>query len=299
MDEAQHPTTYLTELDPDLYLALHTGSQGDVAFYRGLVERWKEEWGTPPVVLELGCGGGRILTSLVEAGGLVTGVDLHEGLLSRCAEQVMEMKLEDVERVTLRRSDFTRLKERTFPEAPQGFDLIFLPYNGLYCVLDKEAQISLIRDVLTLLSPHGQFWLDGYALPDPDEYLYDSEEEFSPLTVLELEGKGHARIIGVEEQDSFDLSAQRCDIAYRYLAPPEEMEREPLHGHIEVIRHRFIYPWDLPEMATQARAHTLTVRGGFSDPPLSIDSLRSLAWGEELDVWVASLSNEPSQHAVH
>lgn len=278
-------------LDPEVYLALHQGVEGDIAFYTGLVSAWINERGTAPRVLELGCGGGRLLKPLAEAGALMTGVDLHQGLLDRCRRTLERSSGAELSKsVSLHALDFKSLASASFPEASGGFDLIILPYNGLYCLPDRRSQCRLIRAVLGQLSGAGSFWLDGYALPDPSEYEYESAEDFSPLTVLELTTEGgEERLLGVEEKDSFDLRAQVCEIEYRYCATPENEDHEPLHGRIERLTHRFVYPWQLHDLCVDAGARLQGLRAGFEGGDLDLSALKAIEWGIDIEHWVAQI----------
>ena len=159
-------------LDPLVYQALHTGTLGDIAFYCDLVREWikDHERRDPlnkhrPWVLELGCGSGRLAIPLAEAGAKIIGVDDHEGLLKRaqiqlthrCAELSEDEALTLSNRIDLRRQDFTELSHQSFPHITRGFDLILLPYNGLYCMLDEDTVIVQATQInlISLLEQKG------------------------------------------------------------------------------------------------------------------------------------------------
>lgn len=319
-------------LDPLVYRALHTGTLGDLAFYRDVVLRGLGESQREArlSVLELGCGAGRLALPLWALGADVVGVDLHEGLLELArAERARQLKaserdsegyseahpadvnIDDRGDLTLSLRDFTALSLEDLPGAPsRGFDLILLPYNGLYCLPDEESQRRCLQGLVPLLAPGGSVWVDGYALPDPDEYAYESEEDFSPLTVIELpyghvadQDKSEARALGVEERDIFDLERQRLEIHYRYLAEPERAAVEPLHQRCEVIEHRYLYPWQLPTLGASAGLKLEALYADFGaeldrdlgvelEVDLSESALRALPWGVELEHWVARYSRD-------
>lgn len=310
----------MVDLDPLVYQALHTGTLGDIAFYCDLVHRWITDRHPNPAlsdsrpwVLELGCGAGRIALPLLEAGARVIGVDHHEGLLKltqvelerRCAERSESEASELSGRLELICRDFTTLTPDLFPQVPQGFDLILLPYNGLYCLLTEAEQIKLIKSACQLLAPHGSLWIDGYALPDPQEYVYESEEDYTPLTVIELSARGSSnahvynteddmeRALGVEELDRFTLSEQRLDIHYRYRAAEDDQAHEPLHGEVEVIQHRYLYPWQLQDLCERAQGVLIGVYADFDEEVQLSEELRDDPWGIEFEHWVAQVKAHP------
>jgi SAM-dependent methyltransferase len=294
-------------LDPLVYQALHTGTLGDIAFYCDLVHQWMQKYkrNNPlnerrPWVLELGCGSGRLAIPLAEAGAKIIGIDDHEGLLKRaqiqlthrCAELSEDEAVTLSSRIDLRCQDFTELSHQLFPHITRGFDLILLPYNGLYCLLDEDTQIELIKTACQLLAPEGSMWIDGYALPDPEEYTYESEEDYAPLTVIEVppaqgDHDSNLRELGVEELDRFNLAEQRLDICYRYRAAPESQHQEPLHGQREVIQHRYLYPWQLQDLCTRAQSQLVALYADFDEEIEVSSDLRDLPWGIELEHWVA------------
>jgi len=183
-------------LDPLLYVALHSGSLGDVAFYLseclgperlqlrvdeegGLVSAAPEGSASPEVsVLELGCGAGRITLPLLEGGARVVGVDTHQGLLSLLELTAQERGL--TQRLKLVHEDMRtlHLKER--------FDFVLITYNTLYCALTWDEQVDCLSRAAAHLKPSGRLLIDGYALPDPEDFLYETDEDFEPLTVVEL-----------------------------------------------------------------------------------------------------------------
>jgi|GEM_PF-1851475 len=310
-------------LDPLLYVALHTGNAGDVSFYverclgaESLHLRVGEDGAllapAPSVagqvnVLELGCGAGRVSLPLLEGGARVVGVDLHQGLLELLERTARERGLDQELRLICQDMRTLQLKER--------FDYVLISYNTLYCALSWDDQVDCLARAAQHLKPNGRLIIDGYALPDPGEFVYESDEVYEPLTVVELpqltsagglpdelwrlgslhylpltdEGEAsaeltppersedsvtlsealatqaleglepldlggeeealspeeEARLVGVEERDTHDQPAQRCDVHYRFRSA-DGSTRE------EVIKHRYLYPAQLPEMLDSA-----------------------------------------------
>ncbi len=105
-------------------------------------------------VLELGCGTGRILRGIAEAGFQVTGLDSSEPML-----QVARMSLEQAglnDRVTLIEGDFTRsgmLPAETFGVAIIGLD-------SLLHATTQEEQLATLHAAWQALDPRGQLIVD-------------------------------------------------------------------------------------------------------------------------------------------
>lgn len=103
-------------------------------------------------LLELGCGTGRLVIPLAQAGYHVTGVDLSPAMLRIAAEKVAAAKL--AERVTLIEGDYAA--------APLGG-----PYRFAFCVMNTflhlltiEEQVAALRHWRQHLMPRGLLLLD-------------------------------------------------------------------------------------------------------------------------------------------
>ena len=88
----------------------------------------------------------------------------------------------------------------------------------------------------------------------------------------------------------FDVEKQTLSVFYRYSAPEDERHLEPLHHQIEQIQHRYLYPWQLPELCLLADAHLEQVMADFGGELIRLDdSLRTYEWGIEAEHWIACL----------
>ena len=279
-------------LNQEIYRALHTGAFGDLQFYRALIERWIAEHSRAPEVLELGCGSGRILVELARSGAIMTGVDLSASALDYCQGLLDAEDSEHVRAdIKLICGDFSRLASIK-PKFSDSFDLILITYNSFYCLDSEHLQVELIREALSCLNAKGELWIDGYALPDPDVYAYESDEEFSPLTVITLPPwpSGEPRELGVEERDHFEQGRQKFSVTYRYRAPVGEEAREPLHLRQEVIDHQYVYPWQLPLMCDIAGGSLKRLYADFGGEEVDPQGeIRAFEWGMDAEHWVASI----------
>lgn len=107
----------------------------------------------PKRVLELGCGGGRILLPLVEHGHTVCGIDHDEPALSRCRRALHQLGA----RAELHEQDFREPWPVTGP-----FDAVLCLGNTfmtINCVLDA---VSILKQACTVLSEDGCVILDDF-----------------------------------------------------------------------------------------------------------------------------------------
>ena len=89
----------------------------DLDFYLGCANRY----GDP--LLELGCGTGRVLLPLAEAGNRVCGLDLSPHMLARCREKLARAPAAVQQRVRLLPGDMTAF------HLGEKFALIIIPFR--------------------------------------------------------------------------------------------------------------------------------------------------------------------------
>jgi ubiquinone/menaquinone biosynthesis C-methylase UbiE len=142
----------------------------DLAFYvqYALALDPEREW----PLLELGCGTGRVMLALAEAGFRVTGVDSSDGMLKACAKHAEERDV--AERVSLVKADMRE------PGAVPGgsFNMAFCSLNTFAYLTTTAEQLAMLNAVRRLLVQHGILILDltpplKHLLPPSDgEVLY-------------------------------------------------------------------------------------------------------------------------------
>jgi len=133
---------------PELYDLEHADYADDLDLYLNLAL----VVGDP--ILELGCGTGRLLVPLAEAGHQVTGVDVSRPMLDRAAAAVANAGVSP--RVTLHHDSMTEADS-----APGGpFGLVVIALNGLLHLPTAAAQRETLLAARRALDPRGQLVLD-------------------------------------------------------------------------------------------------------------------------------------------
>ena len=257
-------------LDPLLYVALHSGTAGDVGFYLAQVlgeealhlplealeeplelpsaeaKRAELSAQTPKLsVLELGCGAGRVSLPLLEGGARVVGVDTHPGLLKLLEVTAQERGLEPHLKLIEADMRTLNLKER--------FDVVLITYNTLYCALSWDEQVDCLARAAAHLKPQGRLLVDGYALPDPEEFSYETDDDFEPLMVIELPELSEsgalapelwrlrdAQFVPLSELEGAEAPlAEEGALVERGVGPQEELDDE-LEDEDELISERHV-----------------------------------------------------------
>jgi adenosylmethionine-8-amino-7-oxononanoate aminotransferase len=120
-------------------------------------------------VLELGCGTGRILLRLAEAGHHVVGLDRSDAMLD-----ILRARLGALPQSTRSRVSVVREDARVF-SLDQRFDLILLPYLTLGLISEADDRNAVIRRVVEHLAGSGLFVFD--YLTEFDENATSSSNE--------------------------------------------------------------------------------------------------------------------------
>jgi SAM-dependent methyltransferase len=151
IDTRQRAAAYY-DLDPRV--------PGDIPFYRARIP-------SPDArVLELGCGTGRVLASLVASCRYVHGIDSSPAMLERCQDKLRQADIPPT-RAFVEHGDVTRF------ELDSRFDLIIVPYVFQILRTDEEVE-GLFRCIRKHLRPNGTCILNTPKPPmEPDALRRD------------------------------------------------------------------------------------------------------------------------------
>lgn len=117
-------------------------------------------------ILELGCGTGRLLLPLAEAGHTITGIDLSPALLAIAHQKIHSSP------VTIHQSQVTLVEAdlRTFDLAQKAFSFAFCTSNTLMHLSTQADQLALLRNAHRHLGQDGLLLIDLFN-PDPARLL--------------------------------------------------------------------------------------------------------------------------------
>jgi len=232
---------------PILYHTHHSLHSEDLPFWQGLADQ------QPGSLLELGCGTGRVLLPLLQAGHLAYGLDndlemLRFLRLSLPPEQRSQPK---VFQVDMAHFHLARL-----------FSLIILPCNTL-STLSTEARHSTLECVREHLAPQGLF---AASLPNPSALLEmprRGPEEVEETFTHPLSGEP------VQVSSAWKRSAHHFTITWHYdhLLPDGQVQRTTAQA---------VHSLELPEVyydaLTKAGLQTQAVYGDFDLSQFTPDS---------------------------
>jgi SAM-dependent methyltransferase len=142
---------------PALYHAHHALRSEDLPFWLVVAKKHG------PRVLEIGCGGGRLLIPIAEQMGTAVGIDNDGAMLEFLSGQVGGSKPE------------TALADATKFDLNRAFDVIIFACNT-YSTFEPAARAAILQQVKAHLDPGGAF---VFSMPNPD-ILQELPQEGEP-----------------------------------------------------------------------------------------------------------------------
>jgi len=147
----------------------------------------------------------------------------------------------------------------------QPFDLIVLPYSGLFCLPTRQAVLSCFRAVRAHLTPHGRFVIDVYNADAFHEDARPEDQADDHEDWVDCVSTG-GRDFNVYERSRWNWDAQVLQTSYRY---------EPLAGgenHWGHIDHHYLLSRELQSLMAREGLKVCEQRGDFRGGAWSRDS---------------------------
>jgi SAM-dependent methyltransferase len=223
----------------------------DIPFYLDLAARAKR-------VLELGCGTGRLLLPLAEAGSEVVGVDASDAMLARARRRLAHTPRELRERVELRQGDMR------CPALAGRVDLVVVATKTFFYLTTPSDQRRMLSAVARLLEPGGIVALD--LLNPTLEWLSRPAGSVQQDIAGEV---GEARVLRTETVVSTDRAEQRRIMRSVY----DVVEKDgTVRKHVVEWGLRYTYRFELEYLLEICGLEVLAVTGGYRDKPFEADS---------------------------
>ncbi|MHC4549059.1 MAG: class I SAM-dependent methyltransferase [Planctomycetota bacterium] len=225
----------------DADYALARTPSGDVDFY---VEEARRSGGP---VAEFGCGTGRVLIPVAEAGLEVVGVDASPEMLAR-----LRARRPDLEVHVGDMRDF---------DLGRRFPLVTIPFRALSHIGAREDHVVVFENMRRHLTPDGRLVFDVFQ-PRPDLLV-------EPHESLDIEREEDGRKIRRYASATPHLASQTSDITLRW-------EVEDASGAVETLQSSFVMRWffrfELEHALARAGLAVEALYGRFDRSALADDS---------------------------
>jgi SAM-dependent methyltransferase len=224
---------------------------GDIALYRRLAET---EGGK---VLEVGCGTGRVLLPLVQAGGDVTGIDVSPHMLAFTRAKLDAMG----EQAELVQADM-----RGFQLNSRDFDVAIIAVKSFAYLLEREDQLACLEGVRAHLRPGGVLVID-LLHPTPAWIAEPLGQLRHDLIATNARGETVSR---VESVLSVDLARQVRIIRSVY----EVIDARGMVSYKRFVEwpYRWTHRFEAELLLERAGFSVEALYGGYANEPFTSDS---------------------------
>jgi len=229
----------------------HADLTADLIFYL----HFARQAGGP--VLEMGCGTGRLLLPLVEAGIEVTGVDTSPTMLALARRKLGQ-------RATLVEGDMRKV------ELAGRYALVIVSINTFMHLLSTADQLAALTNLARHLRPAGRLIID---LPAGDELAHQDPDGRLTLeqTFIDPES-GHAVTKFVASR--IDWATQRQEVTYIY---DELLEDGGVRRTVAPMTLRHVFRYELALLLDKAGYQLETLYGDYDLSPYGEGGPRMIA----------------------
>lgn len=215
--------------------------------------------------LELGCGSGRLLIPLAQAGYTVLGVDNSPAMLARAQTRVQQLPPAQAARVQLLQADMTQL---TLTAAPP-YGLALLPYNTAMHLTPPQLTQTL-RRVQRYLGQNGRLLID---LANPFIVAATLNDHMVTLENVFTDPETGETIVQMAS-NRLDDEAQILHITWLYDASPAA--GGAVQRTVVQADYHYWYPHQLEMALHDAGLRALRFSGDYADAPFDQESERLL-----------------------
>ena len=227
----------------------------DVPFWRRVAA------GAHGLVLELGCGTGRVSLPLARAGIDLVGIDRSAPMLDRARRQILKSRNAQI--LKLRKLRLVRGDIRFPPFEDETFEMVLAPYGILQSLIRPRDLTATLASVARILAPGGTFGID--LVPDVPKWReYENR--------VQLRGRAGGAQLTLIESVRQDPKRHLTTFEQTYIERRGAKTRE----------HRF----DLTFRTLSVRQMTGQLeRAGFRVDAV-LGDYRGRPWDDRADVWI-------------
>jgi len=213
-------------------------------------------------VLEVGCGTGRILLPLLEAGVDADGIDLFEPMLE-CARRKAAAKGFHPGLLLSDMRDFSM---------PRNYARVFLAFNTFAHADSTEAQLATLRRCHAHIEP-GRAVVPHMSYPSPH---YWAEPDDEPVMELETvpAADGHRFQMWDTRHKDVVAQCQHSEVEIREL----DADGALVASHRFHTTQRWVYRFELELLFRLAGFERWEIYGGFAREPLERPDQQIVAW---------------------
>ena len=243
----------------EIYDSVYSYVREDIPFY---VEEARRAAG---LVLELGCGTGRVAIPIAEAGVDVVGVDSSPAMLEVARRKAAASG--EASRLTLVQAD---MRDFAFADDCR-FGLVIVPFRGFLSLLSVEDQIATLENVRRHLEPGGELAFNIFV-PDLNMLVQEGDAAYHLRDVTDP--ATGARLV-LWHQSAYDNYNQIIDT--RMIV--DELDQtgvvtRRLYRHFQL---RYVHRWEMHHLLEVCGFEVEDLFGDFDRSPFD-DTSGEMVW---------------------
>ncbi|MBN1679854.1 MAG: class I SAM-dependent methyltransferase [Anaerolineae bacterium] len=232
----------------------------DLPLYRALVDQ------TGDPVLDVGCGTGRVMLHLAQAGYRAVGLDRSEAMLVR-GERKLDMMPDLKPLVTFVRGDALDA------ELADRFKLILVPYNGFMHFNEQDDQLAALRRFAQVMAGDGLLVLD---MPNAGESFGTQDDGALVLERTFVEPES-GYLVMQHSVSTLDRITQQLSITWIY---DEVRGNGAVHRTLAPLLLRYVFPGEMDLMLAVAGLRRVETYGDYDRCPFEDGSPRMIVLAE-------------------
>jgi len=240
--------------DPERYNAEYSFLSADTGWYR---ERAKEQ-GSPALVL--GCGTGRILFHLADAGLLVDGLDGSPAMLDFARSRAMSLGKPICDLTNFYEGDM-----RGF-SLPHRYQVIIVPLNGLMHLHSDDELLTCLLCIREHLAENGRLIFD---ITNPKAEVLAAYTESQGLLIRDIKVRGVS--YRQREQHTYDQQTGISETIFSFV--PQNIDSPSFRCK---LRLRMFSPNEIDRLLSLAKMATVEKLGSFENDPFDGSSLTQI-----------------------
>ncbi len=212
-------------------------------------------------ILELGCGTGRIMIPVAEAGCQITGLDLSEYMLARCRKKISDLDGEVQERIRILQGNMVDF------HIDDIFHTVLIPFRALHHLIDFNDQLSCLKSINKHLKKNGRLVFDLFQ-PNLNYITRPiTGEEIEDVPEYELpDGRKLRR---THRLTAHHRAEQYNDVEMIFYLTDREGCTERL---VQAFPMRYFFRYEVIHLLTLCGFKVIELFGDFDKSPLIDDS---------------------------
>lgn len=245
----------MTTIDPfyrdgRIYDLMHDDFVSDHHFYISMAK----QLGGP--ILEVACGTGRITIPIAEAGLEIWGLDISQGMLSEARKKSIERNLN----INWVLSDCRKF------ELNKKFKFIFIPFNSMQHLHDRQSLESFFNCVKQHLDVNGRFLVDIF---NPNIQLL-ARDRTVRTHVFDMVDPDTGKPSNIEETIDYDIANQVNRVKWFY-----SIEGKP-DFRVDELHMRCFFPEEINQLLYYNGFEVVEKFGSFDRSPFTSNSPKQL-----------------------